>query len=107
MLRSAPTAAPFVPRVHQVPDISRKTFSALKDQIRLNRGRAREFRMQAAKKEEDSKRSEQEEWRLSYQADKLDGKLVKLCRQEPCLNRKISNLRAEETRLSTENHRLK
>ena len=102
MLRSAPTVAPSVPCVHQVPDISRKTFSALKDQIRINRGRAREFRMQAAEKEEDSKRSEQEEWRLSYQADELDGKLVKLCRQESCLNRKISNLRAEETRLSTE-----
>ena len=58
--------------------------------------------MQAAEKEEDSKRSEQEEWRLSYQADELDGKLVKLCRQESCLNRKISNLRAEKTRLSTE-----
>ena len=38
MLRSAPTVAPSVPCVHQVPDISRKTFSALKDQIRINRG---------------------------------------------------------------------
>ena len=67
--RSAPTIAPSVPRLYQVLDISRKTLSALKDQIRINHGRAKEFRMQAAEKEEDSKRSKQEEWRLSYQAD--------------------------------------
>ena len=89
MLRSAPTVAPSVPCVHQVPDISRKTFSALKDQIRINHGRAREFRMQAAEKEEDSKRSEQEEWRLSSQADELDERLAKMRRQEARLNRKI------------------
>ena len=106
MLRSAPTIAPSVSRLHQVPDISRKTLTALKDQIRINRGRARVLRIQAAEKEEDSNRSEQEEWRLSYQADELDVKLVKLCHQESCLNRKISNLRAEETRLSKKYCRL-
>ena len=48
--RSAPTIAPSVPRVYQVLDISRKTFSALKDQIRIYRGRARELRMQVLRR---------------------------------------------------------
>ena len=39
--RSAPMTALSVSLVYQVPDISRKTLSALKDQIRIDRGRAR------------------------------------------------------------------
>ena len=39
--RSAPTTALSVSLVYQVPDISRKTLSALKDQIRIDRGQAR------------------------------------------------------------------
>ena len=81
--RSAPTSALPVSHAYQVPDISRKLISALKDQIRLDHGRARELRIQAAEKEEDSKKSEQEEWRLSSQADKLDNKLTKCVVRNP------------------------
>ena len=98
--RSAPMTALSVSLVYQVPDISRKTLSALKDQIRIDRGQARELRIQAAEKEEYSKRSEQEEWRLSSQAEELDERLAKLRRQEARLNRKIYNL--GKTRILTE-----
>ena len=58
--------------------------------------------MQAAEKEEDSKRSEQEEWRLASQADELDERLAKMGCQKARLNRKIYNLGTEKTRLSME-----
>ena len=80
--RSTPKIALSVPSAYQVLDMSRNTLSALKDQIRVYCERARELQMQAAEKEEDSKRSEQEEWRLSSQADELDERLAKMRRQE-------------------------
>ena len=58
MPRSAPTSALTVSHLYQVPDISRKLLSALKDQIRIDRGQARELRAAAAEKEEDSERSQ-------------------------------------------------
>ena len=61
-----------------------------------------ELQIQAAEKEEDSKRSEQEEWRLSSQADELDKRLAKLRRQEARLNRKIYSLGEEKTHILTE-----
>ena len=52
LTRSAPTSALPVSHLYQVPDISRKLklLSALKDQIRIDHGRARELRIQAAEK---------------------------------------------------------
>ena len=71
---SAPTVASSAPRIHPGPDISRRTLSAIKDQIRIHRGRARELRRQAVEKEEDARRNGNEEWRLFYQASELDEK---------------------------------
>ena len=96
---SAPTVASSAPRVRPGPDISRRTLSAIKDQIRIHRGRARELRRQAVEKKEDARRNGNEEWRLFYQASELDEKVVYLDRQEACLDRKISTLRTEETLL--------
>ena len=50
-----------VSHVCQFPDITRQTLSALKAQIRVEQGRAREFRAKAAEKEEESERSQHEE----------------------------------------------
>ena len=83
----------------QVSYITRQTLSALKAQIREDQGRARELRTKAAEKEEDFKRSQREELRLSSQANKLDYTLVKMDRQEARLNRKIYILDNEHTRL--------
>ena len=87
--RSAPTIALSVSRLCQVPDITRQSLSSLKAQIREDQGRARDLRTKAAEKEEDFKRSQHEELRLSSQADNLYNKMVKMDRQEAKLNRKI------------------
>ena len=76
----------------QIPDITRRTLSALKAQIRVEQGRARELRAKAAEKEEESERSQREERRLCSQADDLGDALIKIEQQEARLDRKITSL---------------
>ena len=99
--RSAPTVALSVSCLCQVPDVTRQTLSALKAQIRQDQGRAKELRTKAAEKEEDFKRTQREELRLSSQADRLGDKLAKMDRQEARLNRKIYILNNEYGNLLT------
>ena len=93
MPRSAPKIGSYV-ILHecQIPDITRRTLSALKAQIRVEQGRAGELRAKAAEKEEEFERSQREEKRLRSQADDLANVLVKMEWQEARLERKITNL---------------
>ena len=86
--RSAPKiGSSTISHVCQIPDITRQTLSALKAQIRVEQGRARELRRKAAEKEEDSKRSQPEELQLASQANNLGDTLDKMERQEAILDR--------------------
>ena len=91
--RSAPKiGSSTISHVCQISDITRQTLSALKAQIRVEQGRARELRAKAAEKEEESERSQREERRLCSQADDLGDALIKMERQEARLERKITSL---------------
>ena len=60
--RSAPKiGSSTISHVCQISDITRRTLSALKAQIRVEQGKARELRAKAAEKEEESERSQREE----------------------------------------------
>ena len=79
MPRSAPKIELFtVSHVCQFHDITRQTFSALKAQMRVEQGRARELQTKAAEKEKDSERSQRKELRLDSQANNLADTLDKM-----------------------------
>ena len=68
--RSAPKiGSSTVSHVSQIPAIIHRTLSALKAQIRVEQGWARELRAAAAEKEEESERRQHEERRLCSKAD--------------------------------------
>ena len=101
MPRSAPkTVLTTALQVCQFPDITRQTLSALKAQIRLEQGRARELWTKAVEKEEDSERTQGEAMRLDSQADKLADTLDKMERQRVRLDRKIAVLEGNKVRHS-------
>ena len=78
--------------VCQFPDITRRTLSALKNQVRTERGKARVLLEKSVEKEEEAERSQREEERLGSQADELDKAVVNMEWQESRLERKIADL---------------